>query len=117
MATVRGWLDDAGVNWSNLVIVAQTYSNSKYPGWGTAQESYKFDFRGDANPACDLVKALLDHEFDNGSGAPQAPRFIADDGEFLYFPEQDNGATSLVRICKNIEYYLDIENETPYPGN
>ena len=117
MATLRKWLTGAGVDWSNLVIVVHNCEGSKSPGWAEATASFKYDFRDNVSPMSDQVKFFLDHEFDSGSGAPQAPRFIADDGDFLYFPEQSNGETSLVKVSKNIDFYMNIANNTPYPGD
>lgn len=117
MTTLREWLNNAKVNWQNLVIVVQTRDdNSFLPVWGKNSKSLKLDFRENKLQNSDFAKNLLDFEFDCGFGAPEAPKFIGDDGEFLYFPEQYDGATNLVKVAKNIDYYTDCEKDTPYPG-
>lgn len=57
---------------------------------------------------------ILDQEFDEGYGAPECPRFVADDGRKIYFPYQYDGSTGIVSVYKNIDVYL--AKETPYPG-
>lgn len=64
---------------------------------------------------------LLHHEYDDGYGSPQCPRFVGEDKDYLYFPVQYDGATWVSRIAKDIAFYTKLDsrgkvNETPYPG-
>lgn len=116
MATLRKWFDDAGVDWGSLVLVIHTMEPRSFcPGWGTPQEAFRFDFTKpgalDVHP-----HPVLDHEFNSGYGAPEAPMFIAQDKDCMYFPQQYDGATALVYVFRDIEVYMDVENDTPYPG-
>lgn len=116
MATVREWLNEAGINWSTTVIVAHHLAEDSYSaGWGEGVAAFRFDFSSNL-PASAEVLQLLDTNFDNGFGAPQAPRFVADDGTRLFFPSQYDGSTSLEYIYKDINKYMDVNYQTPYPG-
>ena len=59
---------------------------------------------------------ILEKEFDYGYGGPECPRFVAEDTDYIYFPDQYDGATSCCYVAKDISKYLSIEEPTPYPG-
>ena len=104
MNTIRDWLTRGSFNWDKGRIIYQ--ATDKFCGWDeplSAEEISK-------------EHPILDHEFNRGFGAPECPRFIAEDEKALYFPEQYDGATSLTVVYKDIDWYLDAENPTPYPG-
>jgi hypothetical protein len=116
MATLREWLNEAGFDWNNGVIIAHTITEGSYsPGWGDSELAYKFDFRGNTLPDTQ-ANILLDTEFVDGYGSPQAPKIIAKDKDKIYFPVQYDGSTWLDWVYIDIEKYMDVENETPYPG-
>lgn len=116
MATLRQWLDKEGFDWDTGVIVAHTLKEDSYsPGWGSGNGAFKFDFR-DKTQLDGKHNELLDHVFDCGYGAPEAPRFVAEDKNRFYFPVQYDGSTWIESIHKNIDHYMDINNDTPYPG-
>lgn len=116
MTTLREWFNDEKVDWSSLIMVCHTMGpNSFAPGWSIPETSVKFDFTNDS--ALDTTNhPVLDHKFYDGFGAPEAPMFVAQDKDFIYFPSQYDGATTLVKVAKNIDYYMDVRHETPYPG-
>lgn len=114
MATIRQWLNDAEFNWENAVIVYHDV-RGKEPGFSKGEEVFSQVLTRAMGPYGPIAQ-MLDTEFKDGHGGAYAPRFIADDGKFLYFPEQYDGATTLVKVAKTIEYYLDLNNQTPYPG-
>ena len=115
-ATLREWLEDAQVDWSTLILIAHTMAPGSYsPGWGTALDAVRFDFTA-PNQLDVIPHPLLDHKFDCGYGAPEAPMFIARDKSKTYFPYQYDGATGLVTVFNDIEQYMDVKNGTPYPG-
>lgn len=107
MATIRQWLTDAGFKWNSGRIILQEVGEDEYcPGWGNPESARE------ATPS----DRKLDYEFESGFGAPRCPRFIAEDDEFIYFPSQYDGATSLVVVFRDISKYLNPDNPTPYPG-
>ncbi|HUV67098.1 MAG TPA: hypothetical protein VMW24_24635 [Sedimentisphaerales bacterium] len=110
MATIREWLLEAGFAFKEGRIIWQPVSAEAYsPGWcGTngIMDGQEVGWDHD----------ILDHEFDSGFGAPECPRFIAEDDTTMYFPRQYDGATKLVCVRKDIAYYLNHEHPTPYPG-
>jgi len=105
MATIRGWLNDSGFNWEKGVIVHQP-TESSCPGWGSPISA----------EIVGINDRVLDHDFHTGFGGPECPRFVAEDDMAFYFPCQYDGATSVEKLLKNIESYLDVSNPTPYPG-
>lgn len=105
MATLRGWLTEAGFDWSDGRILWQDTGESG-PGWGSPT----------AASWITPEHAILDTEFSEGYGSAECPRFIAEDSTTLYFPYQYDGATGLVVVRKDLTHYLDPKNETPYPG-
>ncbi len=116
MATLREWFDEEKVDWTSLVLICHTMAPDSYsPGWGRPQDAVRFDFTKPG--ALDIrPHPVLDHSFYSGYGAPQAPMFIAQDRTRMYFPYQYDGSTGLVAVLRDIEAYMDITNNTPYPG-
>lgn len=116
MATLRRWLDGAKVDWQSLKMVVHTLSDDSYcPGWGSGKKAVLFDFTKPG--ALDVSPhPLLDHNFNDGYGAPQAPRFIAQDKTRIYFPCQYDGSTWLEVVEKDLDAYMDPAKSTPYPG-
>jgi hypothetical protein len=115
MATLRKWLDRNGFDWATGRIIYQPVDgyDEEQPSWGTSP--------GWEHPSGAREIApddpLLDLEFDTSYGGPQAPRFIAADGERLYFPAQYDGSTWCETVYRDITRYLNWrEYETPYPG-
>lgn len=116
MATLRKWLENAGVDWNSLVIVAHTLTEDSYSaGWGESKRAFKFDYRENKLPDSQ-INGLLDFDFDDGYGAPEAPRFVARDKDKTYFPVQYDGATWIDSVYHDINIYMDTNNDTPYPG-
>ena len=108
MSTIREWLNEVEFDWEHGKIVFQD-SHGYSPGWSSGRELDAPIYISNQHP-------ILDKEFDSGYGSPQCPRFIAKDGKFLYFPDQYDGATSIVRVAHNLSYYVRGKNATPYPG-
>ena len=104
MATIKEWLDKAGFDWENGRVIVQITEHT--PGWDDPADAYEASKDG----------RLINKKFCDDFGGPECPRFVAEDKEKIYFPDQYDGATSLVSIYKNIEKYLDPKNPTPYPG-
>ena len=115
MATLRKWFEELNVDLSKLVLVAHAVGGSQYPGWRSATAAVKFDFRTpgalDVHP-----HPLLDTEFDDSYGGPQAPRFVAQDEDWIYFVGTYDGSTWLQPVNKNLDFYMNHENEVPYVG-
>jgi len=104
MASIHEWLLEAGFNFEAGEIVYQDTGGDSAPGWSTPEA------------AGSMTDEVLHRQFDNGWGSPECPRFFARCGSWLYFPQQYDGATSLVKVNVNPSYYLDPGNRTPYPG-
>jgi hypothetical protein len=105
--TLKKMLDGLGFDWETGRIVHQPVDAAKAPGWSDPVGA-EFIEAGDS---------ILTTEFDNGFGAPQCPRFVAEDASAFYFPMQYDGATQLEKVWKDLGKYLDFEkNPTPYPG-
>jgi hypothetical protein len=116
MATLREWLEEEGFDWKSGVIIAHTLAEGSYAGgWGSGESAFRFDFKDSTLPDTQ-ANELLDHEFECGYGSPEAPRFVAEDDYKIYFPWQYDGSTGLQVVFKDISYYMDVKNETPYPG-
>ena len=116
MAKLREWLEEEGFDYETGTIIAHMCTDNSYsPGWGDGDEAFKFTFKGNKCPDNE-INVLLDVEFDDGYGAPECPRFIAEDKDKLYFPWQYDGATGLEVVYKDISKYMDVSNPTPYPG-
>lgn len=111
--TLREQLDLAGYDWSTGVLILQGYKDSvegtPYPGWAAADEVAPGEIVPQDHP-------LLDYEYDNSFGAPTCPRFVARDTRFYYFPWQYDGATGVERVSIGLDYYLQPDHPTPYPG-
>lgn len=106
--TLRKWLDKAGFDWSSGRIVYhygkdQAVCDSQYCDVEARIEI------GWAHP-------ILDKEFDRGYGGAECPAIIAKDAKALYFPDQYDGSTSLVKVMLDIDHYLQDGSHTPYPG-
>jgi hypothetical protein len=106
MATLREWLDKENFDWDSGRILYQETKGNNFPGWDSVIAAQFINFED----------SILSEDFHDGFGGPNCPCIIAEDKNALYFPSQYDGATSLEKVFKNIELYLDIENETPYPG-
>jgi hypothetical protein len=105
MATIYTWLEKAGFNFQTGEIIYQSVTEDCYaPGWG------------DPFSARSMPVEVLHQEFDDSFGSPQCPRFFARCGDFVYFPSQYDGSTSLAKVNVNPFFYLDINHPTPYPG-
>jgi hypothetical protein len=104
--TIRQWLEKLEFDFENGKILFQETDEDSSPGWGTPTQAY---YISKNNP-------ILDKEFYAGHGGPACPRFIAEDSKQIIFPHQYDGATGPTQVWKNLDKYLCIENETPYPG-
>lgn len=110
MATLREWLNELGFDWENGIIVYQPVTEDAWcPGWAGDDEFLPPRIIPRNHP-------ILDEEFDNGYGAPECPRIVAEDKERVYFPVQHDGATWLVYVYKDVRKYVEKSEETPYPG-
>ena len=105
MATIKRWLIDAGFDPQTGRILLQSAGGEVFtPG----MDRNRAEFVGLDHPAIVM-------EFRSWFGAPEAPTFIAEDDQKVYFPAQCNGRTTLCVVSKNIERYMDVSQETPYP--
>lgn len=110
MATLRQWFNNAKVDWETLTIIHQPVADENH--WpGSAAPFWAEQYIGDFIPS-----SLIDKEFNDGYGGPEAPRFIAWDKDRIYFPWQYDGSTGLTEVYRDFSKYLDPKNETPYPG-
>lgn len=91
MTTIREWLIEARFDWEDCKIV------------------YK-------HKLIDVNDKILDKKFDDGYGLAECPAFIAYDSNAIYFPDDYDGATSLVTVFLDHKIYLDKDMPTPYPG-
>lgn len=105
-ATIREWLTDAGFDFHAGIIVHQETGREKGHGYRWALPV----------AASVMHDEILDKQFHDGHGSPDCPCFFARCGDWIYFPSQHDGATSLEKVNINPEYYLDCKNKTPYPG-
>ena len=104
VATIAGWLNEAGFDWESGTIIWQDTGTDE-PGWASMKSARKIP----------PDHPILTKEFDSGFGRAECPRFIAEDRERLYFPSQYDGKTDLVYVYKNIDVYL-TSKDSPYPG-
>lgn len=104
--TIREWLTEAGFDFAAGRILWQDTGEDSSPGWATPT----------AAAFIPADHAILDKAFDSGYGGSECPRFVAEDAVAIYFPSQYDGSTRIVKVHKNLERYLDPNNETPYPG-
>lgn len=108
--TLRGFLEWKEFDWTKGRIIY--YPTTGYsPGWSYGNEiGYPREI--------DRNHPILDETFDAGFGSPQCPRFVAYDEEFVYFPSQYDGATTIDKAARDPQYYLDHPKvESPYPGD
>ncbi len=122
MATLRKWFTDPNVkvDWDTFVLIVHSVDGAS-PGWHVGLKASRLDFSpgGNAKPGnC----AILDVEFSDDYGGPEAPRFIGYDKEMIYFPARYDGATWVEAIRRNVEDYALMNGEhviyqTPYPGS
>lgn len=105
MSTIRGWLNDAGFDWSAGTVI---YHHTTGTGPGRC--------RAESAEIVDSDSWVLDWDFSPSYGNPECPRFVAFDGRAIYFPWQYDGSTGLQVVVKDPGFYLDPQNETPYPG-
>jgi len=107
MATLREWLNEISCDWDNGVILYQeTKDENDMAGWSMPV-------------SCAYIEkdnSVLDQEFCDGFGSPNCPRIIAKDKNAIYFPAQYDGLTWLEKVVLNLDYYLDVNHESPYPG-
>jgi hypothetical protein len=108
MTTLREQLKAAGFEFSDdAEILWQPVSgDSRCPGWAHELKQAII---------IDNNHKILDHEFRDGFGGPECPRFVAKEKNYLYFPAQYDGSTWVERIDTTFADYLNGEG-TPYPG-
>lgn len=106
-ATWRRWLTAAGADFDSLRIVYSKLADdgSRWPGWNTGEPAVEV---GVDDP-------VLDYEFDDGYGGPEAPKLVAWDNKAIYFPSQYDGATGINRILRDPSGYVGVI-DLPYPG-
>lgn len=114
MATIKQWLTEAGFNWQKGTVIIHDQARDeegfdRCPGWTGVEDITERYIVDEGHP-------LITHEFDDGLGGPECPRFVAQDGSHIYFPQHHCGATSLCKVCINMTHYLEEESTTPYPG-
>ena len=128
MATLREWLTEDGFDWENGFIIYQPETDDSYSaGWGDSRDVIIISkYLKNIPFAPNAVKIVADHErldedFSSGYGAPECPRFIAEDNEKIYFPVQYDGSTWTSYIYRDLAEYTRKDkdgymNNTPYPG-
>ncbi len=111
MATLRKWLNAKGFDWESgrIILHGVDSEETSYPGWASASEVVE---RGEI----DATHPILDLEFDNSFGGPEAPRIFARDKNAVYFPGQYDGSTWPERMVIDPDHYLKDGTMTPYPG-
>lgn len=132
MATIREWLDEAGFDWDNGIIIY--HPTSRYLGdEPEAEDDFYFSPNhgwNDRNGKPVFMRSsglaggkearewrVVNYEFGDGYGGPGCPRFIAYDSDATYFPAQYDGSTWLEKVYLNPGRYMgDNAIETPYPG-
>ena len=109
MTTWRKWFHDAEADWATLQIVYQATIDYDAPGRA---------FGDGLSAAVQILHdhEVLDQEFDDGFGGPEAPRIVAMDANFIYFPCQYDGATGVTKIRRDVRGYIGSTEPTPYPG-
>jgi len=106
MATLREWLNDLSFDWDNGVILYQETKNESDPFFSDTIR-------------CTYIKKddpVLDREFYSGFCGPECPRVVAKDKHVIYFPGQYDGSTWLEKVVLDLDYYLDVNHKSPYPG-
>jgi hypothetical protein len=104
MATLRAWLTEAGFNFDTGIIVYHDTDEVYWSDYVISRQVIRKDH------------PIIDMEFDDGYGRPECPNIVAFDGPFMFFPQQYDGATSLVKVSTRFEDYLVEGSSTPYPG-
>lgn len=102
MATLREWLEAAGFDWSTGRVIVQFVGDKSCADYT----------KSDRSEEVGRDHQILDAEFD----CADCPMFIAEDGGWIYFPGVYDSSSWLVRISKNLSYYLNPENPTPVVG-
>lgn len=109
MSTIKEWLSELNYDWADgLLIIHPTEGNR--PGRSDLNGNAAWYTGSDSRDA-----ELVNHEFNDGFGAPECPRFIAYDKKAVYFPSQYDGATQCEKVYLNPHKYLDGKTDTPYP--
>jgi hypothetical protein len=115
-ATIREWLDLARFDWlCGIIVYHETatdedreYEMEPSPGWSE---------RVGPGQVIPRDHPILDHMFRTGYGGPMCPRFIAQDGNAVYFPAQYDGSTWLEKVDLRMASYVGPNAiPTPYPG-
>jgi len=106
-STLRQWLTNANFDWKNGTIIYHETKENDSPGWS-------FDII--SRQSIGTIHPILDLQFYDGYGSPQAPKIFARDNDAIYFPMQYDGATWLEKVIIDPEYYLNDNANTPYPG-
>ncbi len=105
MPKLRDWLNKIGFDWENGRII-----------WQELKNGYRSQNNITSTKEIPHDHPILDTEFINEFGSiVGCPCFIAEDKEYIYFPQRYDGMTALVRVYKNIDKYLE-GILTPYPG-
>ena len=113
MATLRQWLIEAGYSPDTGYIVYHETKDEVFNAHGLQDQSENVIDRS----LIGWNHPILDKEFDDGYGCPEAPRIVVEDAEAIYFPTAYDGSTELVKVRKGLRYYLSEESVTPYPGS
>lgn len=116
MTSIREWLKEKNCDFASLKLIVQVWDDldPDYPENLCTGDISDFQ-KCIATYTTDYLDPILDFRFYSGRGGPKAPRFIAEDNHALYFPSQYDGATSCVKVMKDIKYYLRGDDATPYP--
>lgn len=110
MATIRQWLQNEGFDFENGRILFQDVTEDAYcPGWARDDYELKDTIEIKDHP-------ILDHEFNDGYGSAQCPRFLAKDSKKIYFPSQYDGATCVNSIEIDLDSFVGNKKPLPYPG-
>lgn len=116
MTTIRDYLEELEFDWSNGIIVTQlTDDGYEDTFYDEKTKSLKFNLITDDYDKEELDK-LLDFEFDDGCGCTEMPCFIAEDSKFTYVVGTYDGSTWVEKISKDLDHYLNLENDIPYIG-
>jgi hypothetical protein len=111
MTTLRECLTRSGFDWDTGFILWQPIKQDPESCY---QISPGNAWEDDVLPTVEMPEAVLDEEFSSGYGAPEMPRFIAQDADHTYFPVQYDGATGVHRVPRWLR--VGSTEPTPYPG-
>jgi hypothetical protein len=111
LTTLRRELTKAGFNFDKGTIIYQEVVEDIPPGDADDISTHVVQ-----TIYIDKDHKILDKRFNCDFGAPNMPRFVADDGVKIYFPVTYDGATSVAWIYKDISLYVTKPDITPYPG-